>query len=66
MMMGQAPGHLFYRSATRKISGPEALPANLLAYAREKYPAFLEFPTDWKTPMESSWEVYKQTHKPRA
>jgi hypothetical protein len=66
MMMGQTPGHLFYRSATRKISGPEALPPQLVAYTRAHYPAFLQFPTDWKTPIESSWEVYKESHKPRA
>jgi hypothetical protein len=64
MLMGQAPGHLLYRSATRKISGPEALPPKLAAYTRSKYPEFLQFPTDWKTPIESSWEVYKQTHTP--
>jgi len=66
MMMGQAPGHLFYRSATRKISGPEALPPKLAAYTRQHYPEFLQFPNDWKTPIESSWEVFKQTHKPKA
>ncbi len=66
MMMGQSPGHLFYRSATKKITGPEALPPPLLAYVRGKYPEFLQFPNDWKVPMESSWEVYKAHHTPRA
>ncbi len=64
MMMGQAPGHLFYRSATKKISGPSALPKSLVAYTKQKFPEFLEFPTDFNVPMESSWEVYKRTHTP--
>jgi hypothetical protein len=64
MMMGAAPGHLFYRSATRKIPGPEALPPKLVAYTEAHYPDFLKFPTDWTMPMESSWEVFKRTHTP--
>jgi hypothetical protein len=66
MMMGEAPGHLFYRSATKKVTGPAALPKNLVAYTAQKYPAFLEFPTDFSVPIESSWEVYKRTHTPPA
>jgi hypothetical protein len=66
MMMGEAPGHLFYRSATKKISGPEALPASLVAYTKQKFPEFLEFPTDFNVPIESSWDVYKRTHTPPA
>jgi hypothetical protein len=64
MLMGAHPGHLFYRSATRKIAGPQALPPDLAAYTKTRYPEFLEFPDDWTTPMESSWEVYKRERKP--
>jgi len=66
MLMGPSEGHLLYRSATRKISGPEALPKDLVAYTHSRYPAFLEFPDDWATPIESSWEVFKRENKPRA
>jgi hypothetical protein len=66
MMMGQAPGHLFYRSTTKKIPGPSALPASLVAYTQKTFPQFLEFPTDFSVPIESSWEVYKRTHTPPA
>jgi hypothetical protein len=66
MLMGPSEGHLLYRSATRKISGPEALPKDLVAYTHGRYPAFLEFPDDWSTPIESSWEVFKRENKPRA
>jgi hypothetical protein len=66
MLMGSTPGHLFYRSATKKISGPEQLPAKLVAYAQAKYPEFLHFPTDYSLPMESSWEVFKRTRTPHA
>jgi hypothetical protein len=66
MMMGEAPGHLFYRSTTKKITGPEQLPASLVAITQKKMPQFLEFPTDYSVPIESSWEVYKRTHTPPA
>ena len=66
MLMGASPGHLFYRSATRKVDGPGALPAKLVEYTKARYPAFLEFPDDWSTPIESSWEVFKRERKPRA
>jgi hypothetical protein len=66
MMMGEAPGHLFYRSTTRKISGPSSLPKSLVAYTEKTYPQFLEFPNDFSVPIESSWEVYKRTHTPPA
>jgi hypothetical protein len=66
MLMGPSEGHLLYRSATRKISGPEALPKDLVAYTHSRYPTFLEFPDDWSTPIESSWEVFKREYKPRA
>jgi hypothetical protein len=66
MLMGPRPGHIFYRSATKKISGPQALPASLVAYTKSRYPAFLEFPDDWGTPIESSWEVYKRERKPQS
>jgi hypothetical protein len=66
MLMGQAPGHLFYRSATKKISGPADLPRSLVAVTQQKFPAFLEFPTDFSLPIENSWDVYKRTHTPQA
>jgi hypothetical protein len=66
MLMGPTEGHLLYRSATRKLHGPQDLPPDLVAYTRAKYPAFLEFPTDWSTPIENSWDVYKRERKPTA
>jgi hypothetical protein len=66
MMMGQRPGVLFYRSATRKISGPEALPPQLVSYARSRYPEYLEFPNDWSVPYESSWQVYERERTPKS
>jgi len=66
MLMGQAPGHLFYRSATKKIAGPADLPPKLVAYAKAHTPEFLEFPTDFSVPIESSWEVFKHSRTPHA
>ncbi len=64
MLMGQSPGHIFYRSATRKIAGPWQLPKSLVAYTKQKFPEYLEFPTDFSIPIVNSWDVYKQTHVP--
>jgi hypothetical protein len=64
MLMGQSPGHIFYRSTTKKITGPSELPKSLVAYTKKKFPAFLEFPTDFSLPIENSWDVYKHTHTP--
>jgi hypothetical protein len=66
MLMGQSPGHIFYRTTTKKIAGPWELPKALQAYTKRAYPDFLEFPTDFSVPMENSWDVYKRTHTPKA
>jgi len=66
MLMGQSLGHIFYRTATKKIAGPWELPKSLQAYTKSTFPAFLEFPTDFSVPIENSWDVYKKTHTPKA
>jgi hypothetical protein len=64
MLMGGQPGEMFYRSATKKFARREDLPRQIVAYTEKNYPAFLEPPTDFNTPMESSWDVYKRERKP--
>lgn len=64
MLMGRHDGHLFYRASTKKLSGLHELPADTLSYVEKNLLTFLEPPTEWKLPNESSWEVYKKTREP--
>jgi hypothetical protein len=65
MMMGGKPGHLFYRSHTRKLWGGAAeLPADIRAYAEKNFPKYLEPPATWVEPNLTTFETYARTHKP--
>jgi hypothetical protein len=64
MLMGQRPGHMFYRCATKKLDRFEQLPRGILAYAEKNLPQFLDYNTPWRLPSESSYEVYKKLRKP--
>lgn len=67
MLMGQADGHILYRSFMNRTGRVENLPPNLLAYMEKKYPAFLKAPGDeaWGTPNDSSWTVYMAGRTPK-
>jgi hypothetical protein len=65
MLMGQAPGHLFYKTITRKMEeGVEGLPGHIREYTEEHYPDYFSAPTIWKEPNVSSYEVYQTERKP--
>jgi hypothetical protein len=64
MFMGTAPGHLFYRATTQKLSKFEELPRPLLDHAEKNFAKYLDYDTPWRMPNESSWEVYKKMKKP--
>ena len=66
MLLGARPGHLFYRSSTKKLHSMTQLPAVVRDYTAKRYPEFLEFPKDFGMPMESSWEVFKRERKPHS
>jgi hypothetical protein len=66
MLLGARPGHLFYRSATKKLQSIEQLSPTVRDYTAKRYPEFLEFPKDYSMPMESSWEVFKRERRPHA
>jgi hypothetical protein len=66
MLMGQKEGHLFYRSHTRSLKGPEELPKDIHDYAEKNFPEYFAAPTEWVVPNESSFEKYARTHKPKA
>jgi hypothetical protein len=67
MLMGQADGHLLYRSFMNRTGKIENLPANLLSHMEKKYPEFLKAPDDetWGKPNDSSWTVYMNERKPQ-
>ena len=64
MKMGQADGHLFYRSHIKSLKGVEEIPAKVRAYAEKNYPEYFEAPKEWIVPNESSYEVYAKNNEP--
>jgi hypothetical protein len=64
MMMGGKPGHLLYRSVTKKLSGLHELPADIKDYAVKHYPKYLEAPATWVEPNLTSFETYKRNNRP--
>lgn len=65
MLMGQHEGHLFYRSHTLKLTRPEELPADILAYTEKRFPKYLKAPDRWVEPNVSSFEAYARDRKPK-
>jgi hypothetical protein len=65
MLMGQKPGHLFYRSHTLKLDRVEDLPKHVLAYTEKRFPKYLEAPEKWTEPNVSSFEMYARDRKPK-
>lgn len=67
MLMGQADGHILYRSFMNRTGKIENLPPTLLSYMEKKYPEFLKAPGDetWGKPNDSSWTVYMSQNKPK-
>jgi hypothetical protein len=65
MLMGQAPGHLVYKTTTRKLkNGVDGLPRNVRDYTARKLPKYLEPLREWTGPNVSSFEVYARDRKP--
>lgn len=65
MLMGRAPGHLVYKTTTRKLkTGVDGLPKPIRDYTAKWFPTYLEPPTEWKDGNVSSFEVYARDRKP--
>ncbi len=64
MLMGQRPGHLFYRSHTLKLDRVEDLPKDILAYTEKRFPKYLTAQREWVEPNVSSFEMYARDRKP--
>lgn len=63
MLMGQAPGHIYYMGRYSSIEPHEA-PPDVLARVKERYPIYLVAPEKWVEPSYSSLENYARTQKP--
>ena len=66
MLMGQAEGHIMYRTFMKKLYSIDELPTQLREATAKQYPEFFEAPklSDWGTPNDSSWGVYMKERKP--
>ena len=65
MLMGQAPGHLVYKTSTRKLKdGVDGLPKNIRDYTAKRFPKYLEPLREWVGNNVSSFEVYARDRKP--
>jgi hypothetical protein len=66
MLMGQRPGHLFYRGHYRKLmTGVAGLPDAVRKYTEQNFPSYLTAPDTWVEPNMTSFETYARDHKPR-
>lgn len=65
MLMGNRPGHLFYRSHTKVLTSADELPNDIRAYTEKNFPIFMEAPEKWTAPNVTSFEVYKLENQPQ-
>ncbi len=65
MLMGNKPGHLFYRSHTKSLASVDELPKDIRAYTEKRYPIYMDAPEKWVEPNVTSFEVYKLENKPK-
>lgn len=64
MLMGQAPGHLYQTSTTRRLASVDALNPAVRAYALAKWPGCLSAPKVWDTTNLQGLALYARTHRP--
>ena len=64
MLMGQAPGHIYYLGLMNTFTDRGQIPARVLARVQDRYPAFLDAPETWQESSLSSLENYALTQTP--
>jgi hypothetical protein len=66
MLMGQAEGHLMYRTFLKRVGDSTNLPGPLFEYMSKNYPDFLSAPASsaWGKPNDSSFSVYMENNEP--
>lgn len=61
MEMGAHQGQLIYHSrALKPVEGLAALPASLVEEVRRRHPEYLEAPSEFREPDETSWTYFKK------
>jgi len=64
MLMGQAPGHVFYMGTMGGYDNLNMLSDKVRRYAEKHHPKYFDAPTEWEEPSLSSLEDYARTQKP--
>ena len=64
MLMGQAPGHVFYMGTMGGYDTLDMLSPEVRRYAEKHHPEYFDAPTKWEEPSLSSLEDYARTQKP--
>ena len=64
MLMGQAPGHIFYMGGMGGYDDLSMASPSILAYAEKRFPKYFDAPEKWEEPSLSSLENYARTQKP--
>lgn len=64
MLMGQAPGHMYYQASMGGYDNLDPVSAPVIAYAREHMPTFFTAPEKWTEPSLSSLENYAREQTP--
>jgi hypothetical protein len=65
MKMGTAAGNLLYIAQGTKVTGIDALPADMRALIESDYPVYAAAPETWYQPNETSWTYYKKLKERR-
>ncbi len=61
MEMGAHQGYLLYHSrALKPVDGLAGIPASLVEEVRRRHPAYLEAPSEFREPDETSWTFFKK------
>ncbi len=65
MLLGETPGRIFTRSIAQKVSGPEVLGPERLAFARANLAEWMDAPTAWTGQYVTQQAIYKATRTPQ-
>lgn len=65
MGMGSQPGMILYVGHGAKLMSPDLLDPVVRAYTERNHPAFMNAPTAWSQPNETSWTYYRKQRPPK-
>ncbi len=64
MLMGQAPGHIYYQGTMGGFSNFDMVSPEVMAYGKKHFPKFFTAPDKWEDPSLSSLENYARQQTP--